>query len=167
MAGILAPYRHVNDGTHGMAADIWYAQLFHQLVVSGGNLCSVYMGNDAASADLTNSRNPGTVDFFSVCLLQAAADRMGRGAFGKRRVLHQLFRIHAAVMDLIDFKHPLGQRTGLIKNDDSRLRQNFQIVRAFDQNSGFAGAADAGKKAERDADDQGAWTLMTRKVSAR
>ena len=65
-------------------------------------------------------------------------------------------------MDRRYLEDALRQRTRFIKHDGGRFAQSLQIVGALDQDAGGTGAADAGKKAERDADQ-----LMTRKVKAR
>ena len=108
-----------------VAVDEIYAQLLHELVVAGGDRYAVDLRKNAPAADLFNVRDAAAVDLFSVRLLQALADGMGRGALGKRRVLEKLLLLQRAVVDGADLKHALGQRAGFIEDDSFDLRKRL------------------------------------------
>ena len=54
--------------------------------------------------------------------------------------------LYLAVVDAVDLENALGQGAGLIKDHGLDLGQRFQIVGAFDQDAGPAGAADAARR---------------------
>ena len=57
-------------------------------------------------------------------------------------------------MDIHHVEDAHGQGAGFVKNHSSGIGQRFQVVGTFDQDAGFARAADSRKEAQRDADDQ-------------
>ena len=137
-----------------MAGDKGNPQLVHQLVVAGGHLLPVDLCDDAAARDFPDIRDAGAVDLFAVSPLEALADRVGGGAFGEGGVLEDFFVFNFAVVDAAHLKVPLGQGAGLIEDDDSGLGEGFEIVGAFDEDTGLARPADAGEEGKGDADDQ-------------
>ena len=71
-----------------------------------------------------------------------------------RGQLDELLVFQLVVVDAADLKYTLGQRTGLVEDHDLRLRKRLHVVRALDQHTGLARAADAREEAQRNADDQ-------------
>ena len=65
-----------------------------------------------------------------------------------------------------DFKYAAGKGAGLVKNRRFTVCQRFQIIAAFDQNAVAGSAADAGKKGERNRNDQCAGTKASNIAAA-
>ena len=151
---VLALYGNVNDGARAVAGNVWHAQMIHEFAIARGHLLPVHGSNHTIAADLLNVFHAAAVDGLAVGLLQALADGMGRSALGQRRILHQLGVLYLAVMDAVHFKHATRQRTRFVEHHDFGLGQGFQIIGTLHQHTRLAGPADAGKKAERNADDQ-------------
>ena len=154
VAGVLAVERHVDYCADTVAALVGDVQLLHELVVAGGDLNSIYLGDNAVAADLFDIRDAAAVDLLAVGALETLADRMGGGTFGESCVLKQLFLLDRCVVHGADLEYALGQRAGLVKHNSLDLRQSLKIVGAFDEDTFLARAADAGEEAERDADDE-------------
>ena len=150
MPGVLPIDGHMDDRSRAVAVDKIYAQLLHELMVACGDRYTVDLRENAPAADLFNVRDAAAVDLFSVRLLQALADGMGRGALGKRRVLEKFLLLQRAVVDGADLKDALGQGAGLIKDDGPDLRECLQVIRALDENAFLARPADAREEAQRD-----------------
>ena len=108
MPGVLPIDGHMDDRSRAVAVDKIYAQLLHELVVACGDRYTVDLRENAPAADLFDIRDAAAVDLFSVRLLQALADGVGRGALGERCVLEKLFLLHRAMVDGADLKHALG-----------------------------------------------------------
>ena len=83
---------------------------------------------DAVAADLFDTCNAAAVNGLAVGLLQALADRMGRGALGQRGIFQHLIGVQLVVVDGRDLKHALRQGTGLVKHDDLCCGKGLQIV---------------------------------------
>ena len=81
------------------------------------------------------------------------------------RVFEQCFRgKRAAGLYLFYLKNTLRQRTGLIHNDILCVCRRLQIVAALDQKADLGRTADAAKKAQRNGNDQRAWTGNNQKL---
>ena len=65
------------------------------------------------------------------------------------------FRNHFG-MDGCHLENSLRERTGLVKNDASYLRQGLKPIRALDQNSMTGGSSDAGEETQRNGYYEGA-----------
>ena len=148
----------VDDRPNTVAVMVGDVLLPHELAVAHQNGVPVDLGADTVSADLLNIRHPAAVDLPAIGPLQAFADGVAGSALRQSGVLHQLLVLHLMMVDAVDLKHALGQGAGLVKDHRFGLGQSLQIVRALYQYAGVAGPADAGKEAERDADDQSAGT---------
>ena len=146
----------MDDGAYAAAGHIVNAQPLHQLVIPGGNRDAIHKGGYAQAAQLLNLGNPAAVNLPAIGPLQTAADGVGGGTLRQSGILDQLFVFHAAVVDAFHRKNALGKGTGFIENHTAGLGQSLQIVGALHQDTAAAGSADAGKEAERDADDQSA-----------
>ena len=154
MTGICPVDRHMDNRAYRMTINIRNPQLIHQLVIAGCHFRAVHSGNHAASADLLDICHPAAVNLFSIRFLQASADRMRRSAFRQSRVFDQFFIFQFIMMDAVDFKYTLSQRSRLIKYHNLRLGQRLQIIGAFHQNAGIAGPAYSREKAQRNTDHQ-------------
>ena len=155
MSGVIPVNGDMDNGAHAVAVDVLHTQAVHEFIVASSHLNAIHCGDHAAPADL-HVGDPVAVDLFAVGALQAFADGVGGGAFCQSGKLHQLLIFHFAVMDAIDFKDALGESSGLVKDHGFGLGEGFQVVGALHQDTGMAGASNAGKKGQRDADDQSA-----------
>ena len=151
MTGVFSVDSHVDDRADAVAVDCVDTQLLHELVVACGDRYTVDLRENAPAADLFNVRDAAAVDLFSVRLLQALADGMGRGALGERCVLEKLLLLHRAVVDGADLKDALRQCAGLIEDDGLDLRECLQVIRALDENAFLARPADACEEAQGNA----------------
>ena len=158
MSRVRAIDGHMNDGSHVMTVNVLDAKTFHQLGVSGCHRNAVHVCGHAVSADFLNIRHAGAVNFFSVGTLETLADGVGGRTLHQSGVFQKLFFFQFIVMHAVYLKHTLGQGTGFIKDNTFCLRKAFQIIGSLHQNSGIAGAADSGEKAEGDTDDKRTWT---------
>ena len=128
----------------------------HQLVVACGHWDAVHLGGDAVAADLLNVGDPAAVELPAAGPLEAFADGVGGGALRQGGVLQQLLPAHLVVVDAVDLEHAPGEGARLVKDHIAGLGQRLQIVGALDEHALPAGPAQTGKKAQGDADDQGA-----------
>ena len=154
MTGIAAVYRHVNDGADVMTGNEVDAEPLHQLVIACGNFYTVHLGNHTVAADFLNVGYPAAVDRLAVGTLQAAADGVRGRTLCKGGQFEQFFVLELVVMDAADLKYALRERAGLVKHNGFDLRQRFQIIGTLDEHTSVACAADTGKEAQRNTDDQ-------------
>ena len=78
MSGINIVYCDMNDCSDAVAVDMRHIHAMHQLVVSDVNLLAVNISRNALTRDFFDIAYAGSIDFFTVCCLQALSDRMGR-----------------------------------------------------------------------------------------
>ena len=128
MAGVLPVDRHMDDRTDAVAFNGFDAELFHQLGVARGDGVAVHHGGNAVAADLFDIGDAAAVDLLAVGLLKALADRVRRGALGKRGIFEKLRFFNRTVVHAGHFKHALRKRAGLIKHEILRVRESFEIV---------------------------------------
>ena len=76
VSGVLAVKRHMDYCTDAAAVLVGDVQLLHELVVAGGDLNSIYLGDNAVTADLFNISDAAAVDLLAVGALETLADRM-------------------------------------------------------------------------------------------
>ena len=74
--------------------------------------------------------------------------------FRMRRIVQDAFLLHRVVMHARHLEHALRERTRLVKDQNLRLRQGFQVVGALDEDAFLARPADARKETQWDADDK-------------
>ena len=74
--GVFAVDCRMDYGTDTVAALVGDVQLLHELVVAGGDLNSIYLGDNAVTADLFNISDAAAVDLLAVGALETLADRM-------------------------------------------------------------------------------------------
>lgn len=80
---------------------------------------------------------------------------MLRPAFGQGSSLDQSGLFHAVSgVNTHDLEHTLRQRAGLIKDDNTRMCQLFEVSRTLDKDTAGACATDAAEEAQRDGNDQ-------------
>ena len=156
VTGVLAVQGQVDDGAHTVAVVPGDAQLLHELVVAHGHGDAVHLGHHAVAAELLDIRDPLAVNGAAVGPLQALADGVGGGALRQGGVFQHLFPGKLIVVDAGDVEHALGQSAGFVKHHGFGFGQGFQIVGALDEDSLVAGAAQARKEAQGNADHQGA-----------
>ena len=138
------------------AGDGLDAQLCHELVIARRDAHAVDLGDDTLAGDLLDIRHAVTVYLLAVGAAQALAYRMGGSALGKCRILYELLILNGTVVDAADLEHALSECAGLVEHHRLYLRHSLKVVRTFYENALVARSADAGKEAERDADDQSA-----------
>ena len=163
MPRIFSVDRHMHDRSDGTAFNIRNIQLFHQLVVSRRYRHPIHDRGHAAAADFLNIPHPGMIQFLSVSPADALADRVRGRALRQRRIFQKLLILQLTVVDPVDFKYAFGERPCLVKYNQLCLRQCFQIIRSFDQNSRIARAANPRKETKRNTDDQRARTADHKK----
>ena len=76
VSGVLAVKRHMDYCADAAAVLVGDVQLLHELVVAGGDLNSIYLGDNAVTADLFNISDAAAVDLLAVGALETLADRM-------------------------------------------------------------------------------------------
>ena len=104
------------------------------------------------------------VDMLS--LIHIFAYGMRARALGERSVFYKRRVIVRAVVYTVDLEHSLGQRSGLVKYHYARLAECFQVVGTLDEHALFAGPADTGEEAQRDAYDPVSYTHLQNIVFA-
>ena len=144
---------NMDDRSHLMALYCLHADTFHQFCISDCNRDSVHLRRNTISADFLYICDTFLVNFLTVSSFQAAADRMRRKTFCQCCIFQNLFFFHRVMVNTYNFKHTLGQGTGLVKYYIFCMGQSFQIVGSFDQNTGIAGSTDSRKEPQRNTDD--------------
>ena len=113
MSGIYPVAGHMDDSARAVAMAMVQAHTLHELLIAHGHFPSVNTGSDSQAPEFLNIAHAAVVHLLSVCALQALADGMRRGAFGKGGKLHEpalLLGIGlVGIMDVVhggDFEHP-------------------------------------------------------------
>ena len=83
MSCIFAVNGHMHNSSYMMAILISNAKSVHLFGITGSYTYAVNFGNHTITTDFFNISNTISVDWFSVCFLQALADRMGGRTLGK------------------------------------------------------------------------------------
>ena len=154
MPGVFAVDGHVYYRAHAVAFDVVDIQAVHELVVAGCDCVSIYRCNYALAAEFLDVGNAASVYLPAVGRLKALAYGMRARALGERSVFYKRCVVVRAVVYTVDLEHSLGQRSGLVKYHYARLAECFQVVGTLDEHALFAGPADTGEEAQRDAYDQ-------------
>ena len=154
MPGIQPVHLHVYRRAYVVAGVPLRTQFVHELGIAHAHRLSVDHSAHAAPGQLLHRADAALVDVLTVGLADGAGDGMVGIALRIRRQL-QKFRLGDLVgMDGGDVEHALGQRARLVKDDDLRLRERFQIAAALDEYAVARGSADAAEEAQRHGDDQ-------------
>ena len=107
-------YRYMYKSTYLVAVRICDAQLLHQLRITNCNRYAIY--NGTVTADFFHIGDTLLIDFFSIGILQALADRMAGIAFSQGCILQYLILRHCIMMHTTHFKNTFCQSTCLVKN---------------------------------------------------
>ena len=118
--------------------------------------------DEPLAGDIDRIRNEGGVDFRvrrfrRVGVADRLRNRVGAHAFGEGGHVEKLGLFHARSRQ--DFGHlevAFGQGAGLIRHDGVQVREEFQVVRALDEDAVRARGADAAEEGEWDGDHEGA-----------
>ena len=114
MAAIVSVDGNVDDCADTAAGDELYSEFGHEFFIADCNFLFVDTGDDTFTRKFTDVRNATPINCFAVCFLQALADRMRGGTFGKSRQFEEAVFIDRVVVNCRYLENTLRQRSCFI-----------------------------------------------------
>ena len=156
MPGIQPVHRDMDDRPVHMTFMGMDVLFFHQDHVPDQNVFPVHNGAQPLAGILFIGCDAVQIDLITPRGLDRNSDRMATESFSMGGIFQQGFFGNDIRMDSCDCECPVGEGTGLVKNDRPDICERFQIVGSFDEDPLTGGSADPAEKAQRNGDDQGA-----------
>ena len=148
-------FRHIDDRPRFLFDGYFNALSFHEFFVAAGDPHALFFRDNALAREI-RERKP----LFYIPAIASGYRtryRMRRVALRDRgeaqNALPIRLRLHGG-----DDKVAPGERPRLVKDENARLVEFFQIIRSFDENAVTRRRADTGKEGKRNGDDERAGT---------